>query len=76
MWRSHARGDETTRMPPMADTGKRRDDWRTTSPNHPGRPAAGKGKGKTGRRIALAAVVVALLVGLVLSLPLFVNKHS
>ncbi len=56
----------------MADTGKRRDDWRTSRPNLPGRPATGKGK--TVRRVALAAVVVALLVGLVLSLPLFVNK--
>lgn len=55
----------------MADTGNRRDDWRTTRPARPGRPA---GKGKTGRRVALAAVVVALLIGLVLSLPLFVNK--
>jgi hypothetical protein len=55
----------------MADTGNRRDDWRTNRPASTGRPA---GKGKTGRRVALAAVVVALLVGLVLSLPVFVNK--
>ncbi len=56
----------------MADSGKRRDDWRTSSPTRNGRPAAGKSK--TGRRIAAAALVVALLVGLVLSLPLLVNK--
>lgn len=58
----------------MANTGGRRDDWRTSAAGHTTRPGA-KGKGgKVVRRVALAAVLVAFLVGLLISWPLFVHK--
>jgi hypothetical protein len=53
----------------MANTGGRRDDWRTTATDR-----TGKGGGKGGRRWAAAALVVALLGGLLASWPLFLNK--
>lgn len=58
----------------MASTGGRRDDWRTSSTGG-GRagPRAG-GKGKGGRKWVVAALVVALLGGLLASLPLFAKQ--
>jgi len=61
----------------MANTGGRRDDWRTSAPQRGGTPGRAKpGKGKAVRRVALAAVIVALLGGLLLSLPLFVTRSA
>lgn len=61
----------------MANTGGRRNDWRTSAPQRGGTPGrATPGRGKTVRRVALAAVLVALLGGLLLSLPLFLNRSA
>lgn len=55
----------------MANTGGRRDDWRTTAQARNGRPAAAGDKPR--RRWVLASLVVALLVGVALSFLVFLK---